>query len=319
MLRVGLIGCGGIAKDHLENVMASEIAEVVAVSDIRVEAADVMSRAAGAAAYTDYQSMLAKEQLDAVFICVPPFAHGEMEEHVAARDVHMLVEKPVGLELEQVHRKQRAIAESGIINATGYCLRYLDTVERIQAWLSGKTVALARGWYLTRFVEAAWWRKRSQSGGQIVEQATHIVDLGRYLLGEVAAVQSFQALYASGQHAGMDIPDVGVTNFRFQSGAVGHLSSTFLQTDHRMGLELSGDGFRLLWTTKGVTFIDDSGEMTYDTKVDMYKQQDDAFLQAVAQGNQSLVRASYAEAVQTLRLTLAINESADTGNIIELA
>ena len=73
--------------------------------------------------------MLEHEELHAVYVCVPPFAHDGQEEAVARRGLALLVEKPLSLDLAYAQRVAEVIGECGVINAVGYQYRYLDVVE----------------------------------------------------------------------------------------------------------------------------------------------------------------------------------------------
>ncbi|WP_197284325.1 Gfo/Idh/MocA family oxidoreductase, partial [Bacillus sp. JCM 19041] len=184
--------------------------------------------------------MLDNERVDAVFLCIPPFAHGTFEEDIAAKGIHIFVEKPVELDLEKAKKKLREIEKSGVLHASDYCLRYWDIVQKAKDFLKDREVALVRGHYLSTFVETPWYRLKDKSGGQLVEQSTHILDLFRYLGGEIAEVSAHMALQVSQDIEGITIPDITAVTTRFESGAIGQLSSTFIQTDHRMGIELMG-------------------------------------------------------------------------------
>ncbi|MCL6442905.1 MAG: Gfo/Idh/MocA family oxidoreductase [Alicyclobacillus sp.] len=317
-LRVGFVGTGGIAQAHLANVKQSPLAEIVAVCDIDESRAKAAAQKFGGLAYTDAEKMFAQEHLDAVFLSVPPFAHGDLEEHAATRGIHMLVEKPLGLDMERVRAKARVIQETGIITATGYCLRYLDTVQAAREYLADKPVCLVQGYYLTSFVATPWWRFMAKSGGQLVEQTTHTVDLVRYLAGEVSAVQAFMNLCAATDIEGLDIYDVGSVNLQFTSGAVGHVETTFLQPDHRSGVELMGRDFRVHIDGTKLTIVEKGQTVIKTSSVDFYKAQDEAFLKAVQTGDRNLVLAPYEEALRTLEVTLAANRSAETGEIVRL-
>lgn len=75
IIKVGFVGVGGIASLHLKNISENEHAHVTAVCDIVEEQARQNGVKYGANAYTDVDKMLEKEELDALFVCVPPFAH----------------------------------------------------------------------------------------------------------------------------------------------------------------------------------------------------------------------------------------------------
>ncbi|MET3287841.1 UNVERIFIED_CONTAM: putative dehydrogenase [Brevibacillus sp. OAP136] len=317
-VRVGMVGTGGIGRVHLANVNKIEQAQLVAVCDVNEASVAEICETYGVAGYTDYEAMLAAEQLDALFICVPPFAQGTLVEQAAARGIHLLVEKPIGLAMEEVERKLKAIQDAQILTSTGYCLRYLDIVAQAKAYLANKTIAMVRGHYLTSFVQTPWWREQAKSGGQLVEQATHTLDMMRYLVGDVSKVYANAALRVMEDVPGLDIPDVTSVSLTFSSGAIGTLDTTFTQPDHRTGVEVLGKGFRLQISGRDLTIVDAEGTHSYSSTLDFYLAQDVAFIRAVATGDETLILAPYAQALQTLKVTLAANESAKSGSPVTL-
>lgn len=317
-VRVGMIGVGGIGQHHLKGLLADERVEVVAVCDVNQEAVVQTAERIGAQGYTSWRELLATEMLDALFVCVPPFAHEEIEETAAAKGIHLFVEKPIGLDIAIVNEKQAAIDRAGIITSTGYCLRYLDIVQEAKAYLEGKTIALVRGHYLTKFVTTPWWREMGKSGGQLVEQATHTLDMMRYLAGDIEKVYAQMALLVSRDVPNIDIPDVSSISMAFQSGALGHLDTCFIQPDHRTNVEIMGKDFRVTIDGKQLTIMDEDGTRTTESTVDMYAKQDQAFITAILTGDRSLVLSPYESAKKTLEVTLAANQSVQLGKPITI-
>ncbi|HDD34326.1 MAG TPA: hypothetical protein ENG30_04150, partial [Thermofilaceae archaeon] len=82
-LKIGFIGCGGIARAHANRLVRFSDVELVAFSDIAVGKAEALAHKFGGRAYSDWREMLDRENLDIVFICLPPFAHQD-EVMVAA-------------------------------------------------------------------------------------------------------------------------------------------------------------------------------------------------------------------------------------------
>ncbi len=319
-LKIGFIGVGGIAQAHLLNVSQSDGAIVTAVCDIDETVVNTVAKKYEATAYVNYIQMLEQEQLDAVFVCVPPFAHADIEELAANKNLAVFIEKPLGLEMTSVERKWEAIRGAGIVNGTGYCLRYWDIVQQAKDYLAGKQIAMIVGYYATRFVQTSWWREMNKSGGQLVEQTTHIVDLMRYLSGgEIEAVQAFMNLVAMEEVEGLDIPDVGTVNFKFSTGAVGHVHTTFLQPDHRSGVEILGPDYRLTIDASTLTIVEKDQTIIRRSANNFYETQDLDFLEAVRTGDRTRVLAPYNDAMRTLEVTLAANKSSKTGQVINLA
>lgn len=317
-VKVGFVGVGGIATVHLNNVSKNADAEIVAVCDISEVNAKKQGEAFQAAVYTDLDEMLENEILDAIFVSVPPFAHGEIEEKIVAKGIHILVEKPLELDMDKAIKKAEIIRESGVINASGYCLRYLDSVQKAKEFLADKKIAMVRGHYITRFVETPWYRTKSKSGGQLVEQSTHIMDMMRYLAGDIERVQADMSLQVLTDIEGIDIPDVTSVNMRFESGAVGHLDSSITQYDHRMGVEIMGRDFRVEINGTTLTIIEKDETTSYPSEVNFYEVQDRTFIEAVKANNQELILASYEDGLKTLAVTLAANQSDELGEIVKL-
>jgi predicted dehydrogenase len=318
-VKVGFVGVGGIAGVHLENVSKNTHAEIVAVCDIAEESAKKKGLQYNASAYTDIDEMLEKETLDAVFVCVPPFAHGDIEEKIVKRGIHLLVEKPLGLDIETVQKKAKIIKDSGVICGVGYCLRYLDTVAKAKEYLKDKSIAMVRGHYITSFVPTPWYREMNKSGGQLVEQSTHTLDLMRYLAGEIDNVYTNMSLQVLSDIPNMEIPDVTSVNVIFESGAVGHLDSSMIQFDHRSGVEILGRDFRILIDGVDLSIVEKDSTITYKSKVDFYQEQDRVFIEAVMKGDPGLLLSNYEDGAKTLAVTLASNKSSEMGLPIKLS
>lgn len=318
-VRVGFVGVGGIAGVHLENISKNNHAEIIAVCDIAEESAKKKGMKYNASFYTDLDEMLENESLDAIFVCVPPFAHGDIEEKIVERGIHLLVEKPLGLDLENVQRKAKVIKDSSVICAVGYCLRYLDTVAKAKEYLKDKTIAMVRGHYITSFVPTPWYREMEKSGGQLVEQSTHTLDLMRYLAGDIENVYANMSLQVLSDIPNIDIPDVTSVNVTFSSGAVGHLASSFIQEDHRTGVEILGKDFRILIDGVDLSIVEKGTTITYKSAVDFYQEQDNRFIEAIIKGDKTILLSNYDDAVKTLAATLASNKSHELGLPINLS
>jgi len=318
-VKVGFVGVGGIASVHLKNVSENEHAEIVAFCDINEENAKKQGEAYNASVYTDFDLMLENEQIDALFLSIPPFAHGDIEEKAVQKGIHLLVEKPVELDLEVAKKKAQVIRESGVINASGYCLRYLDTIQKAKEYLADKKIAMVRGQYISSFVQTPWYRIMSKSGGQLVEQATHVMDLMTYLGGEIEKVNANMSLQVMETIENIDIPDVTSVNVTFSSGAVGHLDCSFTQPDHRMGVEVLGRDFRVELVGTTLKIVEKGNTETFESKVDFYEVQDRTFIEAVRTNNRELILASYEDGLKTLALTLAANQSNQEEKTIKMS
>jgi len=320
-VKVGFIGAGGMAEHHMKTLQKLEQAEFTAVFDLNAERAGQVGEQYGAQVFDSADQLLQSGAVDAVFICTPPFARDGIEEAAARKGIHLLSEKPVGLNMEVARSKSKIIKESGIIHSSGYCLRYLESVQKAKEYLADKSVDMVLSYRLGSLPGTPWFRKMDKSGGQLVEQSTHQVDLIRYLVGDFHEVH---ARYAQRsilkEFPDATIPDVGIISFSLQSGAVGSFSTACMSKKFGRGdVELIGSDFYV--TIKGGALRIVDNELNVDEKynTDFYLEQDRAFIEAVRTGRQELVLGGYDEAVATLEATLAANESAATGRAVTIS
>jgi predicted dehydrogenase len=183
-----MIGAGAVAQRHAAALLGFADAQITAVADVDRRRADALAARCDARAYATFDAMLAREPLDAVYICVPPFAHGPPELAVIAAGLAMFVEKPVAIDVETGQAIAHVAREHGTVTAVGYHWRYLDTVQHARELVRDSTPRLVLGYWLDKTPPAPWWGLRARSGGQIVEQATHVLDLLRFVAGEVSGI-----------------------------------------------------------------------------------------------------------------------------------
>jgi myo-inositol 2-dehydrogenase/D-chiro-inositol 1-dehydrogenase len=315
--RVGLIGAGFVGRRHARVLSGFPDVRIAGITDLVPAAAQALARDVGCPSFTGIDELLATG-LDVAYVCVPPFAHGTPEAAVLASGVALFVEKPLDVTAETAERVGAQVATSGALTAVGHQWRYLEVVERAQRLLDGRSVRLVGGAWLDALPPAKWWPVRERSGGQVIEQAVHVLDLARLFAGEVAEV------FAMGDRRppdvqGADIDGVTTAMLRFRSGALGTLSTTcLLGWEQRAGLELVADGL-WLWVGPDSLVIREGAGSPVEERVAADPAaariaMDRAFIDAV-RGIGNDVRVPYAEALLTHRLACALARSAATGEL----
>lgn len=318
-IRLGFIGAGGIAHRHLGVLERFEDVQITGFADPDFDRAVGAAARFGARAFENHQALLDDPVLDAVYICVPPFAHGEPERAVLQRGLPFFVEKPLSLEIGVAEEIAQGVAAAGVVTGVGYHWRYLDTVEEARRRLSERPAQLVSGYWLDQTPPPQWWWRADQSGGQMVEQTTHIIDLARFLVGEVTQVFGMAAHTSRDAFPGLDVPTVSTASLRFATGAIGNLGSTcLLNWGHRVGLHLFAEGLAIELHEREVMVDVGAGRPVQHSQIDPVWHEDRDFIDAV-KGEANLVRCSYAEALKTHRVALAIAESARAGQPIDLA
>ena len=317
--RIGFIGAGGIAHRHLGVLEQFADVEIAAFADPDEGRANGAAERFGARSFRDPEAMLAEVALDALYICVPPFAHGAPERAALAKNIPFFVEKPLALDPETAEPLARAIAAAGLITAVGYHWRYLDTVDEARALLADNPARLLSGYWLDSTPPPPWWWKQDQSGGQFNEQTTHIVDLARYLVGDVTQVYGLAGHTPRDDFPGLDVPTASTASLRFASGAVGNVASTcLLRWNHRVGLHIFADGLAMEITDHDLMVDVGRGRPVRHAEGDPVWREDRDFIDAV-RGGPNHIRCPYPEALATLRITDAIARSAATGRAIDLS
>ena len=189
-LKITFIGVGGIAGNYRRSLKQLE-RPIAAVCDINAERVAAIATEENATAYTDHNEMLQKEKPDVVFTCIPPGAHTTQVADAAASGAALFVAKPVAQDLETAQHARDAIDTAGVINQVGYMARYSDITAKAKELVGDQKLAMGFGRFLARMgANHPWWGKYDVSRGQMVEQTTHVFDLIRYFLGDVASVHA---------------------------------------------------------------------------------------------------------------------------------
>lgn len=318
-IRVGFIGAGGIAGNHFAQLEQIETADMVAFCDVDISRAQAAVEKYGGKAYSSAREMLGAQELDACYICLPPHVHGEPEMLCAERRIPVFVEKPISNSLSQAKEIADAIKRSGIVSSVGYHFRYMSGTQRTKEALDPSQIGMVMGYWMGGFPGVAWWRRMDQSGGQINEQTTHIVDLARYLVGEVSEVYAAYATRSQNIPENSTVPDVGTVTLRFENGVVGQISNTcLLNLGYTVGLTVVTPE-RIFEIGPGdLNIVTSGGREQITGDVNPYLEEDRAFIHAVRTKDTGGIRSSYDDAVKTLEVTLAANESALTGQPVSL-
>ncbi|MCS7253012.1 MAG: Gfo/Idh/MocA family oxidoreductase [Armatimonadota bacterium] len=329
-VRIGFIGCGGIAQQHMNALSNIPESELVAFCDIDIERARAAAKQHGGRAFDNAETMLKEIELDAVWISLPPHAHG-IELKLIERGIPFFVEKPVGLDLGLIREIASAVEEKGLLTSVGYMNRYRRGINRARELLQDDQPILILGGWIGGTPRPRpgvtiwrWWVEKDKSGGQFHEQVTHTVDLARFLCGEVVEVHAFSA---SGLNKGApenyNIEDASVVNLKFANGAVANLWACCAANAGGGGVSLSVYANRTTVLFTGWEHnarIMRVGEDTIEIagEPNIFEIEDRAFMQAILTGDRTLIKSPYPDGAKTAEVTLAANKSMETGKPVSL-
>jgi predicted dehydrogenase len=322
VVRVGFVGAGGIANSHLKEQMGVPDIKVAAVTDASREAAEAMAGKTGASVWDSPAEMVKGEQLDALFLFLPPFAHGEAERVAIEHKIPFFIEKPVGLDSGLMREIAAEVERQNLLTSAGYMNRYRKGVNRVRELLDKDPAILGLGgWWGGTPGRHPWWIDRTKSGGQFHEQVTHTVDLARYFFGEADEVFAVAARGFNKDLPGYSMDDAAAVTIKFKGGGIASLMASvssnaggrifldihslkhnfhFTEWDHRLVIKTKGE------------------EEKVDGEPNIFAIEDAAFIEAVRTGDRSGIRSTYADAVKSAELSLAANQSIDSGKPVEL-
>jgi predicted dehydrogenase len=322
IVHVGFIGAGGIAGVHASKLSTIPGVNIASVADIVLDKAISFSEKYGGKPYSDWKEMLRSEKLDAIWICIPPYAHTDEVEEAAEKGIHVFIEKPIALTMEKAESMRRAVERSGVISWVGYHFRQAYSVRRAKSVLSESGpvgIVLGRWWGGIIGDPKHWWWKKELSGGQIVEQATHIFDLARFLVGDVSRVYAELTKSMFTDMPELTIEDAAATILRFKSGAIGVITNTCGANPqaHKVEMDIVARRAHIeIRGTKKASIYRGEGVEEVTSLNDPYLDEDLKFIKAIIGDGESEVPIS--EGVKTLELTLAALEAYEKKAPIEI-
>ena len=321
-VRLGFIGLGHITtRSHLPGlaplVKAGEVI-LQAFCDINEETVKTQAATFGAqATYTDHHEMCDKEDLDAIYLCIPPTLHTDEILIAADKGFAIFVEKPQTLDIAQAVRFNAAIQNAGIVSQVGFMSRYYPSAEEICQRLQERTLRHALVQRLYSGNPIRYWTSRFElCGGSFVENTIHTVDLLRYFLGDIEAVSAFYVERQPGEGPEpMNLPHVYNVNYRFTNGVTANVSVSRVLTNVRISQQqvmLVSDDSLIEWSGQKVV---ENGETVWETTetVNPFALQAQAFVKAVRSEDASMMRSPYATSLNSLAAVLGANASAARG------
>ena len=236
-LRLGMIGCGNIAKSsHLPAIAyLNGEAELVATADISAADAEAAAQPWGATAYTDYRQLIDRNDIDAVIIATPEFLHKEQVVAAAEAGLHVLCEKPMCRSVDEADVMIEACARNDVRLLIGhsrrYTRRYAEVRRELDEGLVGD-IRLARenerratthmsrmGQKGTRWTPRHWTGNPEIGMGVTLSHGVHEIDLLRWFTGsQVTTAFAEQAVVTPGN---VGVPDFVSFVLTFANGAIG--------------------------------------------------------------------------------------------------
>jgi len=314
-VKIAMIGAGGIAQRHLR-ILTKEpglelVGHVARTPKKRLEAAQRW----GGQGYATCEELLSHETVDAAWIMVPPGEHGTIERCLIKHGVPFFVEKPLSAERETAVEIGAMLEKRGLIAGVGYHWRAMDTIPEVRRVLADHPARMVLAAWHDATPSPGWWRQQAQSGGQMVEQATHLVDIARHLLGEAKVMAASAKRHVRPAYPDADVANVNASLLQFDKGAIGVFTATcLLERSASINVQLICEGLLITITQESVLF--DTGRESREVRVgeDPFARENRAFIEAVRRNDSSLVFSSYEDALHTHQLTFNVLAASNKGS-----
>jgi predicted dehydrogenase len=281
-VKIAIVGLGQRGLQHLNALWPLADAQITALCDPTADnlVEDKIRRFVNGFSigdirtYTRFADMAAAGNFDAIYFAIPPSLHNGEVLLAAEKGIHLFVEKPVSLFLDEALEMQRTIDAAGIISTVGFNQRHDNWHSGVRDFLADKRLLMithvsngtleAHSVKHTRTEEVGgpknrvWAANRSWSGGTIVEAGIHQTDLMRFWAGDIAWTEARYMHRDGGDiEDGGDNPYAYSVTYGFESGMVANLLMS------RLRKTFWGDSYQDITWDHGHLKIESDGPVAY--------------------------------------------------------
>ena len=301
-VRLGIVGIGNMGKSHVKHLIDLPNTELAAVCDRQPErienvfaikdppppaapddeesaeadaietpaeepeAPDYARILADTPRFTEYRAMLDEADLDGVIIATPHYDHPDMSLLAFERGIHVLVEKPIAVHVNEAQRMidgyhQAKAAHPQLLFAAMFMQRTWGHWRVIKSMIAGGQLGrlirctwLITDWFRTQaYYDSGGWRAtwRGEGGGALMNQCPHNLDLYQWIVGMPARAQGFVSF---GKHHQIEVEDEVTAYFEHDNGMVGHFITTTGESPGTNRLEIAGEHGKLVYEAGELLF-----------------------------------------------------------------
>jgi predicted dehydrogenase len=329
MIRIGVIGAGGIAGVHLENLKTFGNVKIAALADPNERALKSRHDLFGGNAYRSLEEMLDTEDLDGVLLCTPAPTRLDPIRACADRRVPLFIEKPPALDLETASQVETILTEAELPHCVGFMYRWTQSVQKARRIFEDRPLYALSSYYLCdmmypepRKMLAPTYYHKEQSGGLVGEQGIHLLDLFRFLTrSEADRAMAVSNNLQQPKTEEIDTEETVSMLLSFENGVVANHLHSWAYPGWEVGLRLFGEGVhlfidlvanRIVGAVDGVDFEEASTDSIHLAEMR-------AFIAYLESGDPAAIHSTYPDAVKTLSLAAAVNQSLEEGRSLNLS
>ncbi|OIJ11588.1 hypothetical protein BKP35_11635 [Anaerobacillus arseniciselenatis] len=198
VIHIGIIGLGAVGERLMKIFAERDDIVVSAFCDTSRKRLEEMSHTYGVeATYEDYRQLLSFDELDAVYVAVPPKFHEEVVLAAIASGKHILCEKPLANSVEEAERMLQAVEKSGLVHAMHFPLNYQASLQQFERLISDGYVGDLRRINLImhfphwpRLWQQSDWVAGREQGGYVLEVGVHWIQATQRIFGPISEVRS---------------------------------------------------------------------------------------------------------------------------------
>ena len=233
-LGVAVLGTGWVSGEHIKAFQQNPHTRVVALLSRDAARAEAKAREFGLTNcrfYTDLDGLLKDPEVQIVSICTPHHLHVEQGVAAAQAGKHMVVEKPIALDVEGLYKLERAVREAGVRSVVSFVLRWNPMFDNIKAMLADGTVG--RVFYGEvdyhhpvdqRYSLYEWIRRKEYGGTNLLTGGCHAVDALRWFMGQNAVEVSAYINFGHANRLNYEYETNSVSILKFPDGAIGKVA-----------------------------------------------------------------------------------------------
>ena len=328
-IRVAVVGMGNMGRCHSDHMLKMDDVELVALYDQFKKPADNYKKEHNldCNTYDDYDEMLKKEKIDAIYICLPPFCHNGQVEKAAKKGIHIFIEKPIALTVKRGKSMVDAIKKAKVVSQVGYQMRFGNAVQRfkelVKSGEAGKPMLFSAS-YECNSLHSDWWRIKEKCGGQLFEQVIHLYDMAQYIMGSAKDCSGRVANLGHKNVPGYTIEDTSISNIVFENGTLGVITGSncavknlwaarFKIVCENLTMEFEDqNNAKITWTNKNEGSVE-----VITGKNDVSMMEDEYFINTIKGKNKQF--ATIEDGYEDLKLVASVVESSENnGKVIKL-
>lgn len=335
-LGAAILGTGDVSGEHIkayERNPHTEVRAILSRDRAKAEAKAAQYGLTNCRAYTSLDELLKNEEIQVVSICTPHHVHVEQGVACAEAGRHVVVEKPIAIELAGLHKLDAAIQKAGVRSVVSFVLRWNPLYENIKAMIADGIVGdLFYGevnyyHHITkRYSVYPWMRSKAMGGSSLLAAGSHAIDgLRWFMQGEAVEVHGYSTT-SKGNPLDYEYDPNTVILIKFADGRIGKVGSSIecvlpywfnIVLMGNQGTIRNNEVFTKRWpgqTTWAAipTILPDSGAVTHHP----FNAQIDHFVECILEGKES--HCNVADAVKTHEICLAGDLSAREGRPVKL-